>query len=74
MKMKKLLVLLLPVYAIIGFVVLNAFKKAHYSVPPNDVNAGLTIPAGFSAVAVAEKIGNARHMVITPEKVSWFYI
>src|SRR5258708_7762112 len=67
MKIKRLQILLLPLYAIIGLIVFNAFKRAHVPTKVDNVNAGLTIPTGFSAVAVAEQIGNARHMVVTPE-------
>jgi glucose/arabinose dehydrogenase len=29
-------------------------------------NAGLTLPGGFKAVAIAENLGSARHLVVTP--------
>jgi glucose/arabinose dehydrogenase len=67
MKIKRLQILLLPLCAIIGLIAFNAFKKAHVPTTVYNVNAGLTIPAGFSAVAVAEQVGNARHIVVTPE-------
>src|SRR4051794_25287278 len=30
-------------------------------------NAGLTLPAGFSAIKVADNLGNARHLLVTPQ-------
>ena len=65
MKIKKLFVLLLPALAVFGLIVFNACKDANK--PANSDNAGLTLEPGFSAVAVAEKLGSARHFVITPE-------
>jgi glucose/arabinose dehydrogenase len=67
MKTKKLLTLLLPVFAIIGFIVFNAFKNAGNKSATDAENAGLTLPSGFNAVAVAENLGSARHLVITPQ-------
>jgi len=68
MKTKKMLILLLPVAAIIGFIVLNACKNAaDDSTPVNAANAGLTIPAGFNAAIVADNLGEARHLVVTPQ-------
>jgi glucose/arabinose dehydrogenase len=67
MKMKKILVFLLPVFAVIGLVVFNACKNAPNSGSTPTDNAGLTIPAGFTATAIAEHLGNPRHLVVTPE-------
>lgn len=67
MKTKKLLALLLPVFAIIGLIVFNAFKNAGNKSIADTANAGLTLPSGFNAVAVAENLGSARHLVITPQ-------
>ena len=30
-------------------------------------NAGLTLPQGFKAITIAENIGGARHIVVTPQ-------
>ena len=65
--MKKILVFLLPVFAVIGLVVFNACKNAPNSGSTPTDNAGLTIPAGFTATAIAEHLGNPRHLVVTPE-------
>jgi glucose/arabinose dehydrogenase len=64
MKMKKLFTLLLPIAAITGFVLFNAFKK-----PENNIaaTAGLTLPANFSAAIIADNLGDARHLVVTPQ-------
>ena len=66
MNYKKMFVLLLPVFAVIGLIVFNACKNAPTTTSNAD-NAGLTVPASFSAIAIAEHLGNPRHMVITPE-------
>jgi glucose/arabinose dehydrogenase len=66
MKMKKVFILLLPVFAAMGLIVFNACKSAG-SDAADAANAGLTLPDGFNAVAVAENLGSARHLVVTPE-------
>lgn len=65
--MKKMMILLLPVYAIIGLIVFNACKNAGDPANSRTAPAGLTLPAGFNAVAIAEHLGSARHLVVTPE-------
>jgi glucose/arabinose dehydrogenase len=67
MKIKKSFMLLLPVVAIAGLILFNSFKKANITHRPALANAGLTLPAGFSAVAVAEGLKSPRHLVITPQ-------
>ncbi len=67
MKSKKLLILLLPVVAVIGLILFNACKSADNSNTADAGNAGLTIPAGFSATAIAENLGGTRHLVVTPQ-------
>lgn len=76
MKMKKMHVLLLPVYAVVGLLVFNARKSAvdvpvsnNQSVTSNANidNAGLKLAPGFSAVALAENLGSPRHLVVTPQ-------
>ncbi len=66
MKMKKLLIPALPVLAVLGFILFNACKNAD-STATNTANAGLTLPSGFGAAILAENIGSARHMVVTPD-------
>jgi len=65
MKMKKILIALLPVTAIVGLILFNGFKKAG----GNDaVNAGLTLPEGFKASMIVESLpGGVREIAPTPE-------
>jgi glucose/arabinose dehydrogenase len=65
MKTKKFLVLMLPALAVLGFIVFNACKSA--GTVPNAGTAGLTLEPGFSAAIIADKLGSARHLVVTPE-------
>jgi glucose/arabinose dehydrogenase len=67
MKMKKTLILLLPMAALVGLILFNACKSANKSSNNSASNAGLTVPTGFSAAAIAENLGNARHLVVTPQ-------
>jgi len=34
---------------------------------PEEINAGLKLPAGFAAIKVAENLGRTRHLVVTPQ-------
>lgn len=63
--MKKLVFLLLPIVAITGFVLFNAFKTPVNT--DDNANAGLTLPAGFNAEEIADNLGDARHLVVTPQ-------
>ncbi len=46
----------------------NSSEKNKPALPTPDAdNAGLTLPAGFSALAVAENTGQARHLAVTKE-------
>lgn len=69
MKRKTLGTILLSVMAIGGGVSLVALKSDPHKNPvsPATANAGLTIPAGFSASAIAENLGGTRHITITPQ-------
>ena len=67
MKMKKMMILFLPVFAVVGLILFNACKDAPTAGSGTAVGAGLTIPEGFSAVAIAQNTGSPRHMVVTPE-------
>lgn len=62
MKNKTILSLLLPLAAVGGFMTLNALKT-----DPKPADAGLTLPAGFNATIVADNLGSARHLVVTPQ-------
>jgi glucose/arabinose dehydrogenase len=67
MNMKKMMTVLLPVFAVLGFVLFNGYKSADTKKSSDADNAGLTLPSGFSAVAVADNLGSARHLVVTKE-------
>jgi glucose/arabinose dehydrogenase len=72
MKRKTRLSLMLPALAIAGFLLLNALKNDPNSKykkinAPTADNAGLTLPAGFSATIIAENLGAARHLTVTPQ-------
>lgn len=60
MKTRKIFSLLLPLAAVGGFLTLNSLKNA-----PKPADAGLTLPAGFSASIIAETGASARHLVVT---------
>lgn len=65
MKKNNLFAFLLPVVAVGSLLTLNALKND----PPVKITAeaGLTLPAGFSANVIADNLGTARHLVATPE-------
>ncbi len=69
MKRKTLGTILLPLLAIGGLISLVALKndlKKHYSSSPAD-NAGLTLPADFNGSMIADNLGGARHIAVTPQ-------
>ena len=61
---KYLLVWLFFVNTVFSLTIVNAQPKG--TVKAN-ANAGLSLPAGFSASIVADKLGRARHLVVTPQ-------
>lgn len=65
MKLKKLSFLLLPVLVVAGIIAIYAFKTSAGSAYAG--SAGLTLPEGFKAAAIADHLGNPRHMVVTPD-------
>jgi glucose/arabinose dehydrogenase len=67
MNIKKMFVLSLPVLSVAGLIVFNACKNAPATSSGASANAGLTLPTGFTAAAVADHLGSARHIVVTPE-------
>ncbi len=67
MNMKKMMTVLLPVFAVLGFVLFNGYKSADTKNNSDADNAGLTLPSGFTAVAVADNLGSARHLAVTKE-------
>jgi glucose/arabinose dehydrogenase len=42
-------------------------KNSEPNIIPDPDNAGLTLPAGFKALKVADSLGRARHLVVTPQ-------
>src|SRR6188768_4050704 len=50
------------IWAVFSLGIVNAQEKGAAK-----ANAGLTIPAGFSASVVADNLGRARHLVVTPQ-------
>ena len=40
---------------------------AQTATPASNSNAGLTLPNGFTAKIIADKLGKARHLVVTPQ-------
>ncbi|TSD66756.1 sorbosone dehydrogenase [Inquilinus sp. KBS0705] len=70
-------VFILPALAFAGLVVFNACTndKVKSTPAPTEVtpttgtivSAGLTIPDGFSAAIIADDLGNARHIAVTPQ-------
>jgi glucose/arabinose dehydrogenase len=72
MKRKTWGTILLPVLAITGILSLLALKndirsKHHNSFNKPAADAGLTLPAGFNASIIADNIGSARHIAVTPQ-------
>ncbi len=60
MKNKKIFSILLPVVAVVGIVVLNSAKN-------KPADGDLTLPAGFTSTIIADNLGSARHLVVTPQ-------
>src|SRR5882757_5628 len=71
MKRKTPGIILLSVLATCGLISLIALKsdlKKHinYSIS-TAAGAGLTLPAGFNASIIADNLGGARHIAVTPQ-------
>jgi len=65
MKMKKWIIVLLPVVAVTGLILFNGFKKG---AAKSVANAGLTLPEGFRASMIVESLpGGVREIAPTPE-------
>ena len=70
MKRKVWGTILLPVLATAGIITLLALKndiraKHNNFITPD--GAGLTLPAGFNANIIADNLGGARHIAVTPQ-------
>jgi len=65
---KKSFLYFLPILAIAGLIVFNACTTDNgKTVQGHAAPAGLTIPQGFSASVIAENLGAARHIAISPQ-------
>lgn len=60
--MKKILL-----YALFLFSFLHVIAQSGSAVKPDANNAGLKLPQGFGALKVADNIGGARHIAVTPQ-------
>ena len=61
---------MLPVVAIAGLILFNACKSAGNNTnaaTANTASAGITVPAGFNAAIIADNLGSARHIAVTPQ-------
>lgn len=77
MKNRKLLSVLLPAGAIVGFILFNACKSGEpannskdsitTTTPSTDGSAGLKLPEGFNAAVIADKLGGTREIAVTPQ-------
>jgi glucose/arabinose dehydrogenase len=72
MKMKKSILWLLPVLAVTGLIVFNGFKIT--GVKDGAPASALTLPAGFSGSIIADNLGSARHLVVTPENDIYIHL
>src|ERR1700743_2546325 len=69
MKRKAWGTILLPVLAISGILSILALKsdiKKHSNFNAAD-NGGLTLPEGFTGTVIADNLGGARHIAVTPQ-------
>jgi glucose/arabinose dehydrogenase len=66
MKTNSLLSLVLPLAIIPAFILITP-QKNHKTTAISAGNAGLTVPAGFEANAIAQNLGSARHLAVTPQ-------
>ena len=68
MKLMNSVALLVVAAGMLSFKTLpsDTVQRATQPVPDKD-NAGLQLPGGFSALKVADSLGKARHLVVTPQ-------
>ena len=55
----------LPIFVILFCFINTACLNAQQE-KSSSINAGLTLPAGFKAMKVADGLGAARHLAVTP--------
>ncbi|OKS86446.1 PQQ-dependent sugar dehydrogenase [Mucilaginibacter polytrichastri] len=66
MKNKYLITSLLSTIAVVGLLAFTTPGKKHV-ITHHAENAGLKLPAGFSGNIIAENLGTARHIAVTPQ-------
>ncbi|MFA6084993.1 sorbosone dehydrogenase family protein [Mucilaginibacter sp.] len=54
-------------FLMIGLLSFKMIKGVHEKGSPELANAGLTLPAGFNAAVIAENMGGARHITVSPK-------
>ena len=67
MKINKLLAIVLPLAVIPAIILITALKNDKVSKHLIVDDAGLILPTGFSSGIVADNLGSARHLAITPQ-------
>jgi len=67
MKINKLLAIVLPLVLIPAIILITALKNDKVSKHLIVDDAGLILPTGFSSGIVADNLGSARHLAITPQ-------
>jgi len=67
MKINKLLAIVLPVVLIPAIILITALKNDKVSKHLIVDDGGLILPTGFSSGIVADNLGSARHLAITPQ-------
>ena len=60
-------IFLFSLVALVAVAGLLSFTLRHHNSAGLVANAGLTLPQGFKAGAIADNLGAARHMAVTPE-------
>lgn len=58
--------------ALLTIAALLSFKLINHS--NNAADSGLAVPQGFTAVTLAENLGNARHIVVTPQNDIYIHL
>ena len=67
MNSRKLVYIFLPLVTIFLLIVIISWRIDNNKPSKVLANAGLTLPSGFEASAIAENLGRARHLTITPQ-------
>jgi len=67
MKINRLLSLVIPLAVIPALILTTSAKNSHLPKKAPAANTGLTLPSGFEANMIADKLGSPRHMAVTPQ-------